>query len=385
MKVYRFYLGFIVPLALFLSAFSLSGLILTQAGEYLPMKEVVRKLEKTGGVFGSGLHSQAFWYKQATYRHFKPEITLLGSSRALLMRQEQFNAPFVSLGMMRSIDEEAELAYSLFDEHAPKLLMFDMDYWWFHERFETFRPKRTDDPAEVSLYELFKTIKWTISGKLPLGKIPHIISVKSPHLGMMGIIKGEGFDAHGSFWYHSSLTGDAEHKDPRFSATLAKLHSDDMAFARGPDISEKQWKTFEDLMLWLKAKDIKVILFIPPLAPTVFQAMEAEPPGSFAYIDALRVRTKKLVAAHGFSFFDFHDSMGTIGSDNCEFVDGIHGGIVTYTRMLLHMAERHANLRAYTDVNAMRQEISTHKGHASLLGSKETDFLKIGCLKDKGQ
>ena len=373
----RFYLGLVVPVLLLTGTFGLSGVLLSRAGEYLNMDDTIAKLEKTGGLFGSALHSQAFWYKQAVYRRVKPTIALHGSSRALLMRQAQFTAPFASTGMMRSLDEEAEILRALLPGHAPEILLFNIDYWWFHPEFETYRVKRDPAQAKISVFELLKPVKWLAQGKVRPSDIPAVLSGESPHVGMTAVMNNEGFDTHGTFWYGDSLTGKAEHKDVQFAATLAKLRTHNVAFARGAEISEKQWKTFTGMMAAARADGVKkIILFIPPGAGAVLKEMQGE---DFRYIDVLKRRLAEYAAKNGFGYFDFYDP-ATLPSPDCEFVDGVHGGIVTYDRMLLRMARGDADLGRYVDTALLEAEIARYAGRASMLAG-EIDFLGIGCRK----
>ena len=93
----------------------------------------------------------------------------------------------------------------------------------------------------------------------------------------------------------------------------------------------------------------------------------------------------KVVALEG---FDYHDPK-IIHSNDCEFIDGFHGGDVTYQRILLDMAEKDESLKSYVDMNILKKSINKNsnktltifKSEKNMYLRHEIDFLEIGCKK----
>lgn len=376
-KTERFFRGFLTPVAVLLVFFGLSAGVLYRAGEYMPMAQVAEKLEKTGGVFGSSLHSQAFWYKQEVYNRVKPDVAALGSSRVLLLRREHFNAPFANLGLMGSIDEEMEIAKALFDNHAPKVLLLEAPWWWFHPAPEANKAvKRSPAMVRPDISELLQPANWLLTGETTFGETLRMLLKPSPSVGVTGVLHDQGYDAAGSFRYTASLTGQTENKDKKFSGTIAKMKNGDKAFLGAKHVSAAQWKKFTALLDYLKSKNIHVVFFVPPVAPTVLALMQKEG-AKFAYIQELSAKLEAAMKKYGFGYHDFHDA-AALGGTDCEFVDGLHGGYILYDRLLLAIAAKDAKIPA--NRRLLERESKARRGYASTL-EKETDFLDLGCRR----
>ncbi len=73
-------------------------------------------------------------------------------------------------------------------------------------------------------------------------------------------------------------------------------------------------------------------------------------------------------------------------SNDCEFIDGFHGGEVTYARILRAMADRWPALLSYVNMERLNAAIRDWQGHAlvpdeRLTNLPETDFMRFGCSK----
>jgi hypothetical protein len=376
-KTERFFKGFFAPVAVLLLVFGFSAGVLYRAGEYMTMPDIAAKLEKTGGVFGSSLHSQAFWYKQEVYKRIKPEIATLGSSRVLLLRKDHFTKPFANLGLMGSIDEEMEIAKALFDAHAPKVLLLEAPWWWFHPAPEASKAvKRSPAIVDPGVAELMQPLRWLLSGETTIGETLTLLLKPSPSVGVTGVLHDQGYDAVGSFRYTASLTGQTENKDKEFKGTIAKMKNGDKAFLGAKHVSSAQWKKFIALLDYLKSKDIHVVFFVPPVAPAIHALMQKEG-AKFAYMRELSVKLEAAMKKYGFGYFDFHDAQN-LGATDCEFVDGLHGGYILYDRLLLAIAAGDNKVKVNRAL--LERESKARRGYASTL-ENEIDFLNLGCRR----
>lgn len=379
----RFYAGFIIPVIIAAFYFTFAAAVLEKAGEYMPMSGIVDKLQKTNGVFNSSLHSQAYWFKKEIYRRSSPDVAVIGSSRVLQFRQDQFSRPFVNLGMMRTIDEEVSITPIVFEKHRPQVLIIGVDHWYFHPNFELNQAPASPETVRITLADMLKVASWLASDAMAMKDVFTILHETSPNAGISGIVRNEGYDKYGSLRYYAMVNGDRKNSDSRFKATIAKFNTGDRVFLGSDNLSKPQWDKFEGLLGYLKGQGIKVILFIPPAAPTIVDMMNKEPE-KFAYFGELRKNLADAAKRYQFGYFDFHDPR-PLGSSDCEFLDGIHGGEILYNRLLRQMALHNADLGRMVDMPRLEKEIKIYGGNASRLGAGETDFLDLGCKKFRGR
>jgi hypothetical protein len=137
--------------------------------------------------------------------------------------------------------------------------------------------------------------------------------------------------------------------------------------------------TLKSLLLYW-SNDIEVILFFPPLATASNQMMQRLSE-KYAYIP----RLKKALHDAGYRYYDYTDA-GIIGSSDCEFIDGFHGGDVTYLRILKDLTEKEVSLAKYINKAFLNKNIVQYKGlsfmpDAQIVTANEIDFLELGCTK----
>src|SRR5262249_51343652 len=141
-----------------------------------------------------------------------------------------------------------------------------------------------------------------------------------------------------------------------------------------------QWQQFVDLVTMVEAQGGELILVVPPVSKTVADALAAD--GAPILLNEMNERLSTI----GTPVFDFHDPT-ELDSGACEFIDGFHGGRVTYLRMLRAIVRSgKTNLAGYVDTGEIDRLIAENGGHAMLKtdlrpGEPETDFLELGCRK----
>lgn len=135
------------------------------------------------------------------------------------------------------------------------------------------------------------------------------------------------------------------------------------------------------LVLELEAQSIEVTLLLPPLASSVLGAIE--PNAENRLIPLWRDAIVDL----GFRVFDFTDSR-LLKSSDCEFIDGFHGGEVTYLRILDAISNfDNGALAKSIDHDMVRALIAANSGNARIAELRdhdappEVDFLDLGCQK----
>jgi hypothetical protein len=376
----RFYLGFLLPLVICFMALKGSELLLVRSGEYLDLDTVVERLGTTHGVYGTALSDRTWDFKQRLYRHIRPKVVAVGSSRVMQFRQEDFSVPFVNLGGgdLDVITAETE---NLFRDQKPDLIIMGVDFWWFHGDgggLPAVPAATSAGERHVSMADRFMPVTWMFSGKLGFSSILRILSGSSPDIGVTGVVRGDGYAADGSYRNAAEVQGKFPSDDYRFSATQKKIAAGTKNYATAGGFSDDQWKRFSGLLDFYRAQGIPTVLFLPPMSQTALDMMAKS--GNYAYVDQVRLRLPALAAQYGMRFFDDHEPK-PLGATDCEFFDAHHGGPVVYKRILLDMANNVPEVESIAAVPALKQDIARFAGHASTLAEGEVDFLGIGCKK----
>jgi len=280
-------------------------------------------------------------YRLALAGRLHPKIAAIGSARLLQFRQEDFNVPFANLSGMASLDDVSKESHALFSAHAPDIVLLGADFWWFG------------------------------GFSAPNGRPALCDGIPCAGTGE------DGYDAAGAYAANSLWRGKNDTADKNFAAMLADIHDQRGHFAPADAPAEQDMKTFLSLLDYYHALGIKVLLFLPPLAPSVQAAMDAS--GQYDYVDALAETLAAAAEERGFGFFDYRH--GLAGSADCEFSSGAEGGAIIAKRMLLDMATHDRDLRPRLKLPELGWDIQHYTGHASKRAD-EADFLKLGCPKN---
>lgn len=382
-----FILGFILPciLALLLVGFSLAVLVSNR--ELIGPVEAADVQRAAGaGLYGSSLVYRPYPYKLELYRLTKPDVAIVGSSRAMQFMAGGFDATITNLG--GAINEMADgerLIADMLALHHPKLVLITLDYWWFN-------PARVADPSEVSteadirlsLDDLVAPYRWMFEGETTLASTFRSLGGTSgpPRIGVIATQRDGGFDADGTYHYGAMLTGQVKHPDRKFKSTLKRLQNGRKSakFATNADFSDQAWQSLQRIDQMLHAAGVQVRYILPPVAAIPYGRMKEF---GLQLITALHDH----LAHAGIPFYDFTDA-ASLGTPDCEFIDGIHGGQVSYFRILRAMAPDleagPATRGLVKPVAALDAVIAADSGRATLRtepGKPEIDFLDLGCNK----
>lgn len=376
-KEKRFFAGLALPLAALGLFVAINAALLVRAGEYLPVPDILSRIEKTGGLYGSAILSNVFWLKQEIYRQAKPDVAVLGSSRVLQFRKDFFKPSFANLGNMHNLAQVIQMAETAVVKDKPKLLILAVDFWWFNPGYENDEFTTNPPDARMTVADLFDAAGWLFKGKLSPRDIWRILAKDTPNIGITAIARGDGFDAYGSYYNDSLVTGATKHRDAQFALTLSLIKDGKQRFARAAAPDKKKLQEFARLLRQLRRSGVPTIVFIPPLAPAVIDDMAKHPKWS-AYVRPALAEVEKLVHDAGFGFYNFHDPRD-FGSGDCEMLDGVHAGPVAYARLLKNMAAQEEKLAAVVNAARLDEIVKRYGGHGSTMGAREVDFLGLGC------
>lgn len=353
------------------------------------MKGAVR--EQAAGkfvIFGSGVSQDFVDYKLNLYEAVKPEIVALGSSRVMQFRGKHFTRPFLNVGgtagnlaVLRSTIE------AMLKVHTPEAVILGLDFWWFTKKWEP-RPFDEVPPTSGSYAYSFDVLKtpyaWLLEGKLGAGQFfaPFTGRFEKHLYGIMAQKFHDGFGPDGSWYYTADVTGRQKPFDYKFRDTLSQVRHGIKAFSPAPEISKEHVYALSEILCKLQTRGVRVYLFISPLSRIVYDAMLAraqEYPQLF--------RLAETLAEHNIEVQDYSDPQ-TLKSTDCEFVDGFHGGDVTYARLLRDLADKYPSLVQHVDILKLDEDIHSYSGFAMAADERvthlpETDFMHFSCPKER--
>jgi len=391
---YRPYIARFFKTLAALTAFSLVTLapygwwFIAKSGD-VDLKGVVR--EQAAGrfaLFGSGVSQDFVEYKLALYAAVKPDIIVLGSSRVMQFRGKYFTKKFLNIGgtagnlaVLRSTLD------AMLKVHTPQAVILGLDFWWFTQKWEAdpFKEVPPTSGTYAYTFDVLKTpYEWLLDGKLTPGQFfAPLTGGFAKHLyGIMAQKTGDGFATDGSWYYTADVTGQQHPFDYQFQDTLKQVRYSIKAFAAAPEVSTAHVDALAEILCRLQSRGIRAYVFIPPLSQTVYDAMlerEKDYPHLFRLAESL--------AARGMDVQDYSNPQMLKATD-CEFVDGFHGGDVTYARILRALADRYPSLVQHVDILKLDEDIHYYNGFAMAPDDRvstlpEVDFMNFQCRKDR--
>lgn len=347
-------------------------------------------------IFGSGISQNFMEYKLELYKNVRPEICVIGSSRVMQFRGAWFAAPFVNMGGVAG--NLAELRYALeqmLKISKPRFLIIGLDFWWFMPQWEKEPFKNLDfkqGSYEFDLQKLKKPWQWLFEGKISFAELfkPFLASFgkgfRDDRRGIMAQQYNEGFGPDGSWYNSAELSGKKAPFDYQFSDTLLQIESGIKAFYHaGPNEqapAETHLAAFAAILKLLEDEAIPYQLFIPPLSQKVYDIMQQKR-SFWPHLFNLQ----KSLQGGGMQALDF-SSPKLLNSNDCEFIDGFHGGEIIYARILMELAHVNSELRPYVRIKTLENLVNDWQGHAmsfnvNVTSDPEIDFHHFGCRKKR--
>ncbi|MBF0625421.1 MAG: hypothetical protein HQL82_11525 [Magnetococcales bacterium] len=354
---------------LFMGMMAVNWLLLWRAGETDLATIAQRQVASQG--MANLLSVPFFDYKRALYLIRKPEITALGSSRSLQIRQYFFTRPFYNMGGgSKELDDAFAMADELLLEHPPKLIVQALDIWTFWsdrpvlpsqaQRPRGLRVARGSpiNPLLLPTSMLFNgTLTWPAAARILAGA-PH---QPLPTFGIHALVNGSGFADDGSSHYLGRLEEALlDGPDQRFRGTLEKLGQpgSQLLPASSPHVNHREIRLLRMFIDEMAAHHITVMPVLVPLPPLTYDRALAMP--EHAYIDQARAVLAREIP----ELLDLLDGRRA-GSNNCEFYDGTHGGEITYARIALKIAATRPDLAHFIAVERLQQVVERYAGFST--------------------
>jgi hypothetical protein len=390
----RYLALYAAAVALISLPFAVNYLFLLRANEASSYAAIVERQLARGALYGSALNGNDLKYKVELIRGVRPEVVLIGSSRAMQVRDLVFTRPFVNAGGVSSnlLESETFVAQML-EAHVPKLVLYFVDYWWFNSRWEQASNRYLIDETALSFAKLTSPFQWMRDGRISWDLYRDML-LEGRHenaytrfetLGVFATTHSLGYRTDGSFFNSRGLKRDegviAYYWDELKS--IEKGRSERVNLGLGDFVDEGNLRRYLRILERLEQRGVTVVVVMPPIAPRYLKAIRAH--SQEAFVTPLAARLSKEVP----SLYDFTE-FPVPGNADCEYADGYHPGDTLSLRLMKAILERTPDspLKPYLDLPKLDQYLARYAGHAfileppSMYKAREFDFLGLGCRKE---
>lgn len=381
----NFLIGFILPVLMITVICLPNSIFLYNAGEFETPENMAEALLSSESclVGMSTSRYNVIDFKKEIYKIKKPEMIVVGSSRAMQFTSELFKGAYFNLGgMVGNVIQAQTTVNDLLAIHKPDLAVLLLDFWWFKAGNETLEQKHQNITQRMSqnIQALFSPFSWLSQGKVSLETYLDILS-RGPNcfLGMHAEQNRQGFQSDGSYFYGNKfITPGSE----TLEGGLEKITESEGQYQHGTELSRESFDRFINYVDTWKNAGVSVIIVMPPVAPTIYEAMSGRFADKYEYVSLLRQELSENLD----NFHDFHNPED-LGATDCEFIDAHHLGEIVSARILEQINS--PELQRYLNTDFIERMTSQYAGLTvnpqrlkhHFPNQQEVDFLQIGCQK----
>ena len=321
--------------------------VLYQTGELDGLDKIVKAQQQTSGLY-NGLSEGMAAYKYEGYRQRRPEIVAIGTSRAMQIRDYFFTKPFYNLGgLVQGQTQAFALLDQLILKHPPQTIIFAVDFWTFCTQKKEFlpfiRPTGTFHDGQGNPSDPLLLIRLLAEGRLSSESLKQIathlfnpLQRALPRTGISALLTDSGFGPDGSMYNLISTKSTDASSDIKVRSQIyikALNRGDENFISPNCTVSNESLSYLTMLGTELANQGINLIVIAPPITSALLKAVKKSPAAN-TYMSQWRQRLKEAWP----QTYDFTDPR-SIGSSDCEFYDGIHGGEVAYARIFRALAK----------------------------------------------
>lgn len=308
---------------------ALNQIVLFNAHEWTDLDAVVQEQSAKQALY-NGLSQPLALYKYAAYKNRKPEIAIIGTSRAMQIRGSFFTVPIYNLGGLVQGPWQARAIHQRLLKNAPpKGLIFALDYWTFCSTQSVGRRIgiETNHDGLTAVDRDLLVPQLLFQGKLSPTELLRLLHPQTGPLrfGISANLHASGFGPDGSLYSFEAPSADLAQ---RFASAQSMIATGEGQMVHHCQLSAPALDALDQFVAETEAQGTKVALLLAPLPSTVWKMMRAS--GQYDYVDQLRAALKSRQKSRFIDDFE----LGTLGADDCEFGDVIHGGEVAYMRMI---------------------------------------------------
>jgi hypothetical protein len=288
-----------------------------RTGETVDPDTIARwQSQKPGRMWRGGDGRSYLTYKVARIKLLKPEVVMLGQSRANSFAANDVRPyPFYNAGLTAWTFNQylrfLELINS--DGYEPRVLFFNLDYWMFSRNFDQYWSTRFyEHPPTHAESVRFVLQEWQ---KNPIYLLRRL-SAASDLQGIYALLNGDGFKEDGSLTFSGGLSADPK-----------RLDNDGIVVGQVPvqvgnGFDEGEVASFERFVAYAHSKNIVLIGIQVPFYKKVLDGLNSSPNAGI-WREFRSEARRRYFASKGVMFFDFAD-MPEYRDKAQHFIDSIH-------------------------------------------------------------
>lgn len=331
-----------------------------KAGEMMNVKESASLQIKSSECLmqwaTSGIQAKELKYE--IIKQTKPDVLVTGPGTVNFFRDFFFKVPSYNMGhYISDASSGVQEIEALLDVYKPKLIIFVVNQWWFMKSDETgSKIINSIFGRWVSLFhKIYNPYIWLAQGKLDFETFKDIFFRDNPcPVGMRAIAnKKHGFRKDGS-WFAGRTYADSY--APDFASELKNVELMQNEFYLTDDLNMTNIKNLQSIVKKVKSVGSEIFIVVPPLAPTVHQAVTERVKPEEYYLNKAREKLSNNIN------FVFLDDPEMVGSVNCEYFNAYTYGEVVSARIIKELAHRNREIAKYVDLDTLESFIEENKG-----------------------
>ena len=382
----KYLLGLSIPLIIFLILLLPNILVLYNSGEFTSEKKISSSLIKNKKcIFGTATgRAKLENIKLEIYNVKKPNLIAFGSSIATQFKDIYFEENFYNMGgIVPNLTKADELSRKINQIHTPKVVIFTIDFWWFHETSKGLGKKVAKYKSKWlnDFKNTFLPFNWVWTGKITTKEyLNYLSSNNNCRFGMLAQKKQQGYIHDGSY-FHGSRYFEKAKRD--FENDLRNLEISSSHYRHIKNIDPKTLKRFDEIVNFWTAKGSKLIIISPPLAPMIYEEIEKNYKNKLNLLNVLRNHLEQ----EKYNYYNLQDP-NILKLSNCDFLDGRHLTEISASKVLNFLLKikvldkqiNHKNLSSFLE-NERNGIISTKKLQEFYPKRKVSD-LNDECFKN---
>jgi hypothetical protein len=320
------------------------------SGEFYTLDEMTEKQLQSNILIGTGASNVTPYVKYKMTGIVKPEILVVGTSRALYIKQEHFLPGTVfynSVATTQNLNAYSDFIRSL--ETSPRHILMNLDQWQFNRNYfeqsiaelnmvrYDYKNGYSHDPVLI----FRRLTKMLLQGDISLFQ-----KLRYPeNIGLAATVYGDGFGKDGFYVWTRKIESEEYRTGAAYNENNSNISKGGsmFAFGNGDELYGESVNKVEEILRLCKERGIMVTAFLPPFAPSVYrQLMES---GHYTYMSKIYPALLPLFEKYGFELFDFTDASGI--TDDTMTYDGYHADDRGNHRMLLSMKAQNSVLADY--------------------------------------
>lgn len=343
---------FILPVVLLLGVPISLYFLARETGEFDSIEvSAENQRNNHNSILGLGYNEQTAYYKLLNANYYEAPIISLGTSRVMQFKEGFFTTQFYNCGgaVGGNFNEYRNFIENL--KYSPDTIIIGLDAWVFNDawnlgcaEYNGFQQITELDRGTVPLMKAI--VKDWVSRKWSVDEL----NLYPGNIGFNGRVKDNGFMYDGSYYYGDLYRDPTSSGDYEFADTKSRISNGVSRFEWGEHIDEDTLKQLENLLSYCKEKNINVVGFLAPFAPSIYDIMSES--GNYNYLNEIMPACANLFDSYGYEFYDYMDGEN-LGLSDEYFIDGFHGSEVAYGRILQNMVESNSSLKQYTNLGSI--------------------------------